>query len=187
MNCQYDDAFRYLVNIIWLMSVFSMQMDGERAIDCVANWHATCPRVTSGRTTEDLYSLHHLIKVPVEPATPDGPCRVWQEREYRLNVCWATNSTPFSTEVIYESFCRICYLLIFLPYVITKWQANENPRCLYGHDSLMCVCIRSPQIRKGLPSGILLTYLVRNLIYHKHNVSNKQWVPMETPSILFNK
>jgi len=128
-----------------------------------------------------------LIRVTLETTTPDGPCRVWQEREYRLDVCRATSSTRFSTEVIYESFCCIWFLLIFLPYVITNWQANENQRWLYGHASLMCICIRSLQIRKGLPSGILLTYLVRNLIYHKHSASNKQSVPMETLSILFNK
>lgn len=102
------------------------------------------------RTTEDLYFLHQLIRVTLETTTPDGPCRVWQEREYSLDVCRSTNSTPFSTEVIYESFCCIWCLLIFLPYVITKWQANENPRWLYGHASLMCICIRGPQIRKGV-------------------------------------
>jgi len=138
------------------------------------------------RTIEDLYSLHRLIMVTLETTTPDGPCRVWQEGECRLDVCRATNSTPFSTKVIYESLCCIWCLLIFLPYVmITKWQANENPRWLCGHTSLMCICIRSPQIRKGLPSGILLTYLVRNLIFHKHSASNEHSVPMETIIILF--
>jgi hypothetical protein len=101
------------------------------------------------RTIEDHYSLHQLTRVTLETTTPDGPCRVWQEREYRLDVCRATNSTPFSTEVIYESFCCIWCLLIFLPYVVTKQQANENPRWLYGHASLMCICTRVPKLGKG--------------------------------------